>query len=227
MPDATYTCSNSLILIMYIRYVSCSTQSHAPSRQCIWSSEKILAAASQFTGCRSGSLCTHLEATAESGGSRVSLWREIKNLSCSINSGRSNSNQWVIWKQALLSWHIPSLQQLGPPTLPTLPLSSWWWVFQLEARRTCPRSSRDTSTGLACPPKVNHTCKHACKCMQRCVLTGSTNPSFCLQHSVLWLLLFCLSVVFNVGEYRREAVKNYSSYDFFKPDNEFAVKIRQ
>lgn len=33
--------------------------------------------------------------------------------------------------------------------------------------------------------------------------------------------------VFNVGEYRREAVKNYSSYDFFKPDNEFAVKIRQ
>ncbi|KAG7234689.1 hypothetical protein INR49_004093 [Caranx melampygus] len=33
--------------------------------------------------------------------------------------------------------------------------------------------------------------------------------------------------VFNVGEYRREAVKNYSSYDFFKPDNECAVKIRQ
>ncbi|XP_046871510.1 6-phosphofructo-2-kinase/fructose-2,6-bisphosphatase 3 isoform X3 [Hypomesus transpacificus] len=33
--------------------------------------------------------------------------------------------------------------------------------------------------------------------------------------------------VFNVGEYRREAVKNYSSYDFFKSDNENAVKIRQ
>ncbi|KAJ8006947.1 hypothetical protein DPEC_G00112490 [Dallia pectoralis] len=33
--------------------------------------------------------------------------------------------------------------------------------------------------------------------------------------------------VFNVGEYRREAVKNYSSYDFFKADNEHAVKIRQ
>uniref|UniRef100_A0A8C8FSD7 6-phosphofructo-2-kinase domain-containing protein n=1 Tax=Oncorhynchus tshawytscha TaxID=74940 RepID=A0A8C8FSD7_ONCTS len=33
--------------------------------------------------------------------------------------------------------------------------------------------------------------------------------------------------VFNVGEYRREAVKNYSSYDFFKADNESAVKIRQ
>lgn len=32
--------------------------------------------------------------------------------------------------------------------------------------------------------------------------------------------------VFNVGEYRREAVRNYSSYDFFKSDNEDAVKIR-
>ncbi|MEQ2188029.1 hypothetical protein GOODEAATRI_010752 [Goodea atripinnis] len=31
------------------------------------------------------------------------------------------------------------------------------------------------------------------------------------------------SAVFNVGEYRREAVKNYSSFDFFKPDNESAV----
>lgn len=40
-------------------------------------------------------------------------------------------------------------------------------------------------------------------------------------------LLFFPFAVFNVGEYRREAVKNYSSYDFFKPDNECAVKIRQ
>ncbi|XP_035257217.1 6-phosphofructo-2-kinase/fructose-2,6-bisphosphatase 3-like isoform X2 [Anguilla anguilla] len=32
--------------------------------------------------------------------------------------------------------------------------------------------------------------------------------------------------VFNVGEYRREAVKHYS-FDFFKPDNRDAVRIRQ
>ncbi|XP_031438193.1 6-phosphofructo-2-kinase/fructose-2,6-bisphosphatase 3 isoform X2 [Clupea harengus] len=32
--------------------------------------------------------------------------------------------------------------------------------------------------------------------------------------------------VFNVGEYRREAVKQYSSFDFFKADNKDAVKIR-
>lgn len=44
--------------------------------------------------------------------------------------------------------------------------------------------------------------------------------------SHLFVFLVCVAV-FNVGEYRREAVKNYSSYDFFKPDNECAVKIRQ
>uniref|UniRef100_A0A803Y755 6-phosphofructo-2-kinase domain-containing protein n=1 Tax=Meleagris gallopavo TaxID=9103 RepID=A0A803Y755_MELGA len=33
--------------------------------------------------------------------------------------------------------------------------------------------------------------------------------------------------VFNVGEYRREAVKHYSSYDFFRPDNEEAMKVRR
>lgn len=32
--------------------------------------------------------------------------------------------------------------------------------------------------------------------------------------------------VFNVGEYRREAV-NYNSYDFFRPDNQDAMKIRK
>lgn len=38
----------------------------------------------------------------------------------------------------------------------------------------------------------------------------------------------CLShTVFNVGEYRREAVKHYSSYDFFRPDNEEAMKVRR
>ncbi|XP_024913922.1 6-phosphofructo-2-kinase/fructose-2,6-bisphosphatase 3 isoform X2 [Cynoglossus semilaevis] len=37
----------------------------------------------------------------------------------------------------------------------------------------------------------------------------------------------CPTKVFNVGEYRREAVKNYSSYDFFRPDNDCALTIRQ
>uniref|UniRef100_G3TWR6 6-phosphofructo-2-kinase/fructose-2,6-biphosphatase 3 n=1 Tax=Loxodonta africana TaxID=9785 RepID=G3TWR6_LOXAF len=33
--------------------------------------------------------------------------------------------------------------------------------------------------------------------------------------------------VFNVGEYRREAVKKYSSYDFFRPENEEAMRVRK
>ncbi|XP_029471682.1 6-phosphofructo-2-kinase/fructose-2,6-bisphosphatase 3 isoform X1 [Rhinatrema bivittatum] len=33
--------------------------------------------------------------------------------------------------------------------------------------------------------------------------------------------------VFNVGEYRREAVRHYSSYDFFRPDNEGAMRVRK
>lgn len=33
--------------------------------------------------------------------------------------------------------------------------------------------------------------------------------------------------MFNVGEYRREAVKQYSSYNFFRPDNEEAMKVRK
>uniref|UniRef100_A0A8C5MLW9 6-phosphofructo-2-kinase/fructose-2,6-biphosphatase 3 n=1 Tax=Leptobrachium leishanense TaxID=445787 RepID=A0A8C5MLW9_9ANUR len=33
--------------------------------------------------------------------------------------------------------------------------------------------------------------------------------------------------VFNVGEYRREAVKDFSSFDFFRADNEEAMKVRR
>uniref|UniRef100_A0A4W4FL36 6-phosphofructo-2-kinase/fructose-2,6-bisphosphatase 2 n=1 Tax=Electrophorus electricus TaxID=8005 RepID=A0A4W4FL36_ELEEL len=33
--------------------------------------------------------------------------------------------------------------------------------------------------------------------------------------------------VFNLGEYRREAVQSYKSYDFFRHDNEEAMKIRK
>ncbi|XP_051736507.1 6-phosphofructo-2-kinase/fructose-2,6-bisphosphatase-like isoform X4 [Ctenopharyngodon idella] len=33
--------------------------------------------------------------------------------------------------------------------------------------------------------------------------------------------------VFNVGQYRRDAVRTYKSYEFFRPDNEEAMKIRK
>ncbi len=43
-------------------------------------------------------------------------------------------------------------------------------------------------------------------------------------------IISCFSVyhaVFNLGVYRREAVKAYKSYDFFRHDNEKAMKIRK
>jgi len=48
----------------------------------------------------------------------------------------------------------------------------------------------------------------------------------CLPGGQLRALVFA-SAVFNVGEYRREAVKQYSSYSFFRPDNEEAMKVRK
>lgn len=47
-----------------------------------------------------------------------------------------------------------------------------------------------------------------------------------LPRGELRVLAF-VPAVFNVGEYRREAVRQYSSYSFFRPDNEEAMKVRK
>lgn len=36
-----------------------------------------------------------------------------------------------------------------------------------------------------------------------------------------------VSLEFNVGQYRRECVKIYKSFEFFRPDNEEGLKIRR
>lgn len=36
-----------------------------------------------------------------------------------------------------------------------------------------------------------------------------------------------VQTAFNVGQYRREAVKIYENFEFFKPDNEEAMRIRK
>lgn len=48
--------------------------------------------------------------------------------------------------------------------------------------------------------------------------------------AIVWsqcLRVLVSSAVFNLGVYRREAVKSYKSYDFFRHDNEEAMKIRK
>lgn len=56
---------------------------------------------------------------------------------------------------------------------------------------------------------------------------GRGNPF----HLVLLLfsdcLFVCSLVVFNLGVYRRNAVKSYKSYDFFRHDNKEAMEIRK
>lgn len=51
-------------------------------------------------------------------------------------------------------------------------------------------------------------------------MVGATVLSQCLR-------VLVSSAVFNLGVYRREAVKSYKSYDFFRHDNEEAMKIRK
>lgn len=38
---------------------------------------------------------------------------------------------------------------------------------------------------------------------------------------------FLLSPEFNVGQYRRDMVKTYRSFEFFLPDNEEGLRIRK
>lgn len=56
--------------------------------------------------------------------------------------------------------------------------------------------------------------------------------------SVEWISVFCAEelnplcfflfyVEFNVGQYRRECVKIYKSFEFFSPDNKEGLKIRR
>lgn len=44
---------------------------------------------------------------------------------------------------------------------------------------------------------------------------------------VVVLMSFVHLAVFNLGVYRREAVRAYKSYDFFRHDNEEAMRIRK
>lgn len=51
----------------------------------------------------------------------------------------------------------------------------------------------------------------------------SFSPGYC--HSSVMLAVFLAE--FNVGQYRRDLVKKYKSFEFFLPDNEEGLKIRK
>ncbi|XP_042578218.1 6-phosphofructo-2-kinase/fructose-2,6-bisphosphatase 3 isoform X3 [Cyprinus carpio] len=90
------------------------------------------------------------------------------------------------------------------------------WIPSKDDKPSVPRTSRG-GPHLANPPTVI--------VMVGLPARGKTYISRKLTRYLNWIGI--PTKVFNVGEYRREAVKHYSSYDFFKSDNEDAVKIRQ
>lgn len=62
-----------------------------------------------------------------------------------------------------------------------------------------------------------------------CVCVCGDIPALCCDtcqgHGLTPSSLVC--EVFNLGVYRREAVKSYKSYDFFRHDNKEAMEIRK
>ncbi|XP_066524393.1 6-phosphofructo-2-kinase/fructose-2,6-bisphosphatase 3 isoform X1 [Hoplias malabaricus] len=90
------------------------------------------------------------------------------------------------------------------------------WIPSKDEKPTTPRKSGG-GPHLANPPTVI--------VMVGLPARGKTYMSRKLTRYLNWVGM--PTKVFNVGEYRREAVKHYSSYDFFKSDNKEAVRIRQ
>ncbi|XP_025786789.1 6-phosphofructo-2-kinase/fructose-2,6-bisphosphatase 3 [Puma concolor] len=77
--------------------------------------------------------------------------------------------------------------------------------------------------GRACGPKLTNS--PTVIVMVGLPARGKTYISKKLTRYLNWIGV--PTKVFNVGEYRREAVKQYSSYSFFRPDNEEAMKVRK
>uniref|UniRef100_A0A3Q2XPE9 6-phosphofructo-2-kinase/fructose-2,6-biphosphatase 1 n=1 Tax=Hippocampus comes TaxID=109280 RepID=A0A3Q2XPE9_HIPCM len=82
----------------------------------------------------------------------------------------------------------------------------------LRGKLTSPRSSPATSTGSGFLQKV-----------------GFAASNKTAQRELGSAFAYCCSFppAFNVGQYRRQAVKTYENFEFFKPDNEEAMRIRK
>uniref|UniRef100_A0A8C0U0Z3 6-phosphofructo-2-kinase/fructose-2,6-biphosphatase 3 n=2 Tax=Paridae TaxID=9153 RepID=A0A8C0U0Z3_CYACU len=92
-----------------------------------------------------------------------------------------------------------------------------------QASERSPASSRSMPFRKACGPQLANS--PTVIVMVGLPARGKTYISKKLTRYLNWIGV--PTKVFNVGEYRREAVKHYSSYDFFRPDNEEAMKVRR
>lgn len=92
----------------------------------------------------------------------------------------------------------------------------------MEAQKTQARESvRSDST--ACVPQFTNS--PTMIVMVGLPARGKTYISKKLTRYLNWIGV--VTKVFNVGQYRRKAVPTYESFEFFRPDNEEAMKIRK
>ncbi|XP_033065889.1 6-phosphofructo-2-kinase/fructose-2,6-bisphosphatase 3 isoform X2 [Trachypithecus francoisi] len=102
--------------------------------------------------------------------------------------------------------------ELHPPQLRSAAAEKSRWAAQ-----------RGDAASPACGPKLTNS--PTVIVMVGLPARGKTYISKKLTRYLNWIGV--PTKVFNVGEYRREAVKQYSSYNFFRPDNEEAMKVRK
>ncbi|XP_036084098.1 6-phosphofructo-2-kinase/fructose-2,6-bisphosphatase 3 isoform X3 [Rousettus aegyptiacus] len=105
------------------------------------------------------------------------------------------------------------------------PSRGWRWdVARPQSRGPAPRAVPSTMPfRTACGPKLTNS--PTVIVMVGLPARGKTYISKKLTRYLNWIGV--PTKVFNVGEYRREAVKQYSSYSFFRPDNEEAMRVRR
>uniref|UniRef100_A0A5F9DLK0 6-phosphofructo-2-kinase/fructose-2,6-biphosphatase 3 n=1 Tax=Oryctolagus cuniculus TaxID=9986 RepID=A0A5F9DLK0_RABIT len=125
-----------------------------------------------------------------------------------------------------LTKYVPSPLPPGPHR-PQAPRAAGLSLGRRPARvsRASPAGSASCAMPFrkACGPKLTNS--PTVIVMVGLPARGKTYISKKLTRYLNWIGV--PTKVFNVGEYRREAVKQYSSYNFFRPDNEEAMKVRK
>uniref|UniRef100_A0A8I5NKD5 6-phosphofructo-2-kinase/fructose-2,6-biphosphatase 3 n=1 Tax=Papio anubis TaxID=9555 RepID=A0A8I5NKD5_PAPAN len=113
----------------------------------------------------------------------------------------------------------------GPPALVAqiTPAFIRAWHQKRGSDRARGSGVEDLPVHWACGPKLTNS--PTVIVMVGLPARGKTYISKKLTRYLNWIGV--PTKVFNVGEYRREAVKQYSSYNFFRPDNEEAMKVRK
>lgn len=79
-------------------------------------------------------------------------------------------------------------------------------------------------------PELDRSAHQRCNSAQDQLVSFSQQPNGCrcvVPRKLILYAFFLFCIEFNVGQYRRDYVKIYKSFEFFSPDNEEGLKIRR